>query len=249
MKQQKNKRRLLAVLACMTLCAGLSVGCGRKKQQETKTEEITAAEAENKAPEIDLPTEPVTEQPTAPMTEQPTAPVTEQPTAPDLNTATGSLPASIPSEFTFSSGAGGWGTFLTLNPDGSFQGSYHDSEMGDSGEGYPNGSVYVCEFQGRFEAITQINETTYSMTLTELTTKTENGKEWIEDEIRYIASEPYGLEAGRTFLLYTPETPVDGLSEEFLSWWPGRYALEGEVPAALDCYGILNQEMGYGFFS
>ena len=47
-------------------------------------------------------------------------------------------------EFFFRSGAGAWRTIITLNRDGTFTGSYLDSEMGESGEGYPHGSAYTC---------------------------------------------------------------------------------------------------------
>ena len=58
------------------------------------------------------------------------------------------LPGVFPCDFVFSSGAGAWGTFLTLDADGSFTGGYNDSDMGDTGEGYPHGKNYYCEFQG-----------------------------------------------------------------------------------------------------
>ena len=41
----------------------------------------------------------------------------------------------------FSSGAGGWGEEFVIERDGYFKGSFHDSDMGDTGEGYPNGTV------------------------------------------------------------------------------------------------------------
>ena len=59
---------------------------------------------------------------------------------------------------------------------------------------------------------------------------------------------PYGMEDGETFVLYLPDTPTDGLDEDFLSWWPGCYAPEG-APETLETYGLLNAKMGYGFFS
>ena len=37
--------------------------------------------------------------------------------------------------FYFSSGAGAWGTEMDISADGSFTGNFHDSEMGDTGEG------------------------------------------------------------------------------------------------------------------
>ena len=53
------------------------------------------------------------------------------------------LPEDFPRGFIFASGAGAWGSSLSLWPDGTFTGSYHDSEMGENGEDYPNGTVYM----------------------------------------------------------------------------------------------------------
>lgn len=153
-----------------------------------------------------------------------------------------------PLEFSFSSGAGAWGTSLTLEEDGSFYGSYHDSDMGDSGQGYPNGTVYDCVFAGSFGNIRQVNGYTYSLDLEDLHCEKEDGTVWIENGIRYIASSPLGLEDGTQFYLYTPQTPVAGLPENFLSWWPARFSL-GVVPKTLSCYGLHNLKMDYGFFT
>ena len=154
-----------------------------------------------------------------------------------------------PVSFTYSSGAGAWGTFLNLEADGSFTGGYNDSDMGDSGEGYPHGKHYYCEFQGKFGDFQKIDENTISMTLKELTFEPEAGSEEIRDEILYVGAEPLGLDGGTEFIFYLPETSLSGLSEEFLSWWPERYEWDGESERSLNCYGILNQETGAGFFS
>ena len=155
----------------------------------------------------------------------------------------------LPLEFVYSSGAGAWESIITLNPDGSFIGTYQDSEMGSSGEGYSNGTVYTCKFSGKFEEIKQVNDYTYTMTLAEVTTEKKEGEEWIEDQILYIAAAPYGLENGKEFLLYTPETPIKELSEEFLNWWPKRYLQEEQALEKLSCYGIYNKETEIGFFT
>lgn len=191
--------------------------------------------------------EQVTQTPVVPVQE--TAPqVTESPATPQPTENTEvQLPDVLPMDFSFSSGAGAWETVLTVNQDGSFVGSYHDSEMGDTGADYPNGTVYVCEFSGRFDSVEQVDDTTYSMKLSEITTTDDAGIEWIEDGVRYISAEPYGMEGGEEFLFYLPQTPVAGLSEQFLSWWPGRY--EDPQPDTLSYYGILNVTTGYGFFS
>lgn len=89
--------------------------------------------------------------------------------------------------------------------------------MGDIGAENPNGSAYVCDFSGKFENIEKANDYSYKMTLADITTEKAIGEEWIEDGIRYIASEPYGLEKGTDFIFYLPDTPIDSLPENFLS--------------------------------
>ncbi len=158
----------------------------------------------------------------------------------------GGLADSLPIDLEFSSGAGAWGTGLTLAADGSFSGEYHDSDMGDSGDDYPDGTVYLCNFSGKFTDIKQLDDHSYSLTLEELSSDYEQGKEWVEDGVRYVSSEPYGVEQGKDFILYLPDTPTDGLNEEFLSWWPGQF--QEDLSDMLDFYGLSNVDMGYGFF-
>lgn len=159
------------------------------------------------------------------------------------------LPEEIPTQFVFASGAGAWSTILNLNQDGSFEGFYHDSEMGSNADEYPKGTVYMCNFSGKFDNIVKVNEYMYSMTLDEITTEHEKGEEWIKDEIRYIASNPYGIHDGEEFILYLPETPVSELPENFLNWCPFRKGIQKEpLPDTLSCYGLLNVNTNDGFF-
>ena len=68
----------------------------------------------------------------------------------------------IPEEgvhFTFSSGAGAWSTDLTLFPDGTFSGKFHDRDMD---------ITYLCQFQGAFSMLTPLDSRTWSLTLTDL---------------------------------------------------------------------------------
>ena len=160
------------------------------------------------------------------------------------------LPDVFPLEFVFSSGAGAWRTAIVLNQDGSFNGAYLDSDMGDRGNDYPNGTNYICDFSGQFDYISQIDSHTYSMTLSEITAQKENGEEWIEDGILNKYSEPYGMEDGTEYLLYTPDTKIAEVPEEFLKWYPGWNFVDedGNHSDTLSCYGIYNIKMGYGFF-
>ena len=153
-----------------------------------------------------------------------------------------------PLEFLFASGAGGWGTTLTLYPDGSFEGEYVDGEAIWAAE-YPKGTSYICDFSGRFGDMTPIGNHAYSMRLEELTYETEVDRVWIEDQVRYIGSEAYGIAGGEEFILYLPDTPAEGLNEEFLTWWPDYYLWGKGSVKTLASYGLYNVNTGEGFFT
>ena len=144
----------------------------------------------------------------------------------------------LPSEFIFSSGAGGWGTEITLNDDGTFIGQYHDSDMGDSGSGYSNGTVYICDFSGKFTIPKKINEYIYSMNLELLETEGSSGTVYYENDIRYIVSDPYGFDNADEFLIYLPGCPLEKTSEEFLSWSFINTQIRNTIPTGV--YGIYN---------
>ncbi|SNU06729.1 zinc-ribbon domain-containing protein [Lachnospiraceae bacterium] len=158
-----------------------------------------------------------------------------------------SLPVDESIQFLFASGAGGWGTFVSIDKDGNFSGGYSDSDMGDTGDDYPNGTIYVSTFTGKFKNIKQIDEYTYEMELESY--KTDKSPETVEinDGIRYVYSEPYGISGGETFYMYLPGKPISELSEEFLSW---SYGIIGKIEndKELKTYGLYNEEMGEGFF-
>jgi len=181
------------------------------------------------------------------------APTTEatETTAPTETTAaveSGLLPVGEGGRaFFFASGTGAWRTELTLHADGSFAGQFTDTNMGENTEDHPEGTVYISDFLGAFRNITQLNDHTYSMTLWYVQTLELPGEEWIQNGVRYVASEPYGIAEGTEFILYLPETPLAGLSQDFLTWWPYRF--EDEARTALGCYGLENKKDGYGFFS
>ena len=146
--------------------------------------------------------------------------------------------------FNFSSGAGAWGTGLEINEDGSFTGSYHDSNMGDTGPGYPNGSVAVCNFSGRFTQLKKVNEYTYSMRLEELKYENPAGIEEIIDGVKFIYSGAYGLEGGTEFLVYLPGAPVSELPADFVMWVQFDISGASELPSC----GLYNVAEQNGFF-
>lgn len=156
-------------------------------------------------------------------------------------TALAELP-EIP-QLIFASGAGGWDTSLTLQSDGSFTGSYGDSEMGSRADEYPDGTYYICNFKGRFANIQMKDDNIWTMELAELTTEREADSTWIQEGIRYIAVDAYGVVGGEDFILYGPGTPLEQLTEECISWLPDRNITE------LDGWGLYNRNTGECFFT
>lgn len=152
--------------------------------------------------------------------------------------------------FWFSSGVGGWGTELSIAEDGSFEGVYIDTDMGDMGEGYPNGTRYSCVFSGKFTKPVKVNEYTYSMEIENMEYENEPNTEEIgsEEGFRYCYSDAYGLTDGKEFLIYLPGSPVDELPEEYISWV--NHSMYGEEDKTkLPFYGIYNVEAQCGFSS
>lgn len=238
-KMNEKIRRIITTLTCTALAAAMFTGC---------TAPVNTAEPEV-TPDIIA-----TAEPTAALAE--TAPSQTMPAetqSAETDNAAAALPiGDDPLNMLFASGAGAWGTELTLNADGTFTGEYHDSEMIENSEKYPKGTVYYCKFSGKFANVTKIDDHSYAMTLEELTKDESMGAEWIEDEVRFVLSDAHGMENGTDFVFYMPDTALDGLNSEFLSWWPDYYKLSGEageIPTTLGRFALMNGTEHFGFFT
>ena len=148
--------------------------------------------------------------------------------------------------FEFSSGVGAWGTELIMGADGAFTGNYHDGEMGEAGEGYPNGTVYGCLFHGQLSEPVQVSETAWTA---KIAVEPDEGQvpETVEDGVRYVTSAPYGLDQAETVTVFLPGTPVEGLPEELLFWTHLQETDPGA--AALPFFVIWSEADGAGFIS
>lgn len=149
-------------------------------------------------------------------------------------------------EFTFSSGAGGWATILSIHADGTFSGEYFDGEMGLTGEGYPNGTMYQSRFHGTFTQPVKVNDFTYSMQIQEVSYEKEPGTEEIVDGTLFCYGEAYGLTGAEEFLLYIPGSPLAELPEGYKSWVGYPDILETEE-TELPFFGIYNEAEECGF--
>ena len=174
-------------------------------------------------------------------------PVTEVPVTEEAEVSGFSYADLKNLQFIYSSGAGAWATYLTINEDGTFSGEYHDSEMGSIGEGYPNGSCYLSVFQGAFSKPVKVNEYTYSVQVEKITYDQKPGTEEIIDEILYIYSEAAGLANSENIYIYLPDAPYETLPEGYKSWaWMARE--DADAPK-LSFYGLYNEKDESGFVS
>ncbi len=148
-------------------------------------------------------------------------------------------------QFEFSSGAGGWSEAFTIEKDGYFTGNYHDSDMGDTGEGYSQGTFYSSAYSGHFTELTKINEYTYQMKLADISYKEKESKEEIIDNTRYIYTESYCLGGTDTFTIYLPGTPLSEISQEAYSW----LSMMNESDQELTMMAIVDETNGYGIYS
>ena len=119
-------------------------------------------------------------------------------------------------EWNFSSGVGGWFTEIHIRADGSFSGSFHDSEMGECADEYPDGTVYFCSFSGQMSPAEQISENTWKIRVEKL--EKEQGTDEIADGIHFVPADVYGISEGNEMVLYRPGTPVSVLTEEMQLW-------------------------------
>jgi hypothetical protein len=160
-------------------------------------------------------------------------------------------PADIPGmpiSFTFNYGNNSWRTILSLNADGTFSGHEITFYM-ETGDGYPNGTISVSDFDGKFTEVRKINEYEYAMKVDFLnfsaTTEESitNGIITLPVLLSFIP----GLTNGDEFRLYLPGRPTADMPEDYISWVGS--ILEGwrSTPATLPFYGLCNME-DEGFF-
>lgn len=218
--------------AALALCLLLLAGCGKQGTQFSAAVITTGGGDAEKPPAEDT-----------------AAPETEEPAAPESAAETENLFETMPRTYLFCSGAGGWSTELYLEPDGSFSGEYHDSDMGVADTAaFPNGTMYICNFTGKFTQPEKVDEYTYAMRLESLELEhPDDETEEITGGVRYIYSGPCGLEGAEELRVYLPGTPVEGLPEEVLWAARGPYNWEPTEAGTLGLYIIYNVTSEHGF--
>ena len=118
----------------------------------------------------------------------------------------------------FRSGAGAWSTVLILQPDGSFTGEYGDSDMGDTGAKYPNGTHYYCRFFGQLKPEGSLDGQTLKVSVASLQWEDVPDTVRYVDGVREIARLPYGLSLGDRMMLCLTGVREEQLTENMRTW-------------------------------
>ena len=167
----------------------------------------------------------------------------QAPQAEKTKTSTPAQPAAQPTildtlvgkNFVFSSGTGGWSTTLSIGPNSTFSGVYHDSDMGVTGPGYPGGTVSYSKFSGQFKEVHQLNPNLYEMYIENLQYEKPVGSSEIKENRKYEYSEAYGISKNHRMAIYLPGTPISSMPEELRLY---SYGLIPEDSQTLPVYVI-----------
>lgn len=136
-------------------------------------------------------------------------------------------------EFWFYSGAGAWRTIVTINADGSYSGSYVDSDISIR---------YECNFSGNFSSMTKTGPYEYTMQCETLEMEQIPGTQKLFEGRLVEYSNPYGFDEAQEFKIYLPGKKSTELLPGFVSWSNGN-AVKGN----LKCYGLYNVSGKQGF--
>ena len=134
--------------------------------------------------------------------------------------------ALMAGSYVFSSGAGGWETEVDVAEDGTFSGQYTYFAAGDCDTDYPDGTVHICNFKGKFTDMQQVDAYSYSMRLDYLEAEGREGELYFEDNMRYIYSTPYGFEGADKFMFYLPGMRMSSLPVGFVDWCRAFFNVE-----------------------
>ena len=150
-------------------------------------------------------------------------------------------------DYTFASGAGGWATYLVIDENGRFEGSYHDSEMGASGDDY-DATVYVSNFSGQLSDVKKISDLEYTAYVESIEYQDTVGDQVIKDRVLYVYTDIYGIDYGRTLHFYMKGSDTEDINEHLIEWIAMPLAWGSDVPKTLPFNAFYNEEDDAGFF-
>ena len=143
---------------------------------------------------------------------------------------------------------GDYPTWFYVSSNGSFTGGYKDLNLENTGEEYPDGTIDLCNFDGKFAEPKKINAYTYSLEVSTMTYEEHIGSHIKKDDLYYYYVPPMGLYDLEELVLYTPGAPLRELPVAFLES-VGYQALSLEKDATLPFYAIYNVKEEKGFLN
>ena len=175
--------------------------------------------------------------------------------ADDASTSGNDIDADVTAEFfkaaagdyTFASGAGGWATYLVIDENGRFEGSYHDSEMGASGDDY-DATMYVSNFSGQLSDVKKISDLKYTAYVESIEYQDSIGDQEIKDRVLYVYTGAYGIDYGKTLHFYMKGSDTEDINEHLVEWLAMPLAWGSDVPKTLPFNAFYNEEDDAGFF-
>ncbi len=108
-------------------------------------------------------------------------------------------------------------TTLTMGKGGSFSGQYMRHRAGETGADYAKGTIYLCNFTGRFVNAVDKGGNIYSLDIIDLKLSTAAGNTVYKDGYRYIAVDAYGLDGTSTMELYMSGAYTSAMPECMLN--------------------------------
>lgn len=154
----------------------------------------------------------------------------------------------VKGKYIFSVGAGAWSTIMTVNADGSFSADYHDSDLGVTGDGYPNGSRAIASGTGKFTYTKRNNDGSFSITCDTKAFHQDGtiGDVTIKNGVRIETVDGiYGLTPCGTFTVYPTGYATSTLSDDVKSWMYGTVG--NPLPSTLAGPLIVNDSGTFAF--
>lgn len=245
------------VIALLATSLGLA-SCHQTKKTESKTTTSSkvikkkstsqSKDKKKKTKTSSSTTESITKQTstTKEQTTQSKTTTSQAPQAEKTKTSTPAQPTILDSlvgkNFSFSSGTGGWGSSLSIGPNGTFSGNYHNSDMGSTGPGYPGGTISESKVSGQFTRPHQVSSTLYEVDMENLQYEKPVGSSEIKENRKYEYSEAYGISKNHRMAIYLPGTPISSMPEELRLY---SYGLIPEDSQTLPVYVIQGDMEGF----
>lgn len=154
----------------------------------------------------------------------------------------------VQGKYIFSVGAGAWSTIMTVNADGTFSADYHDSDLGVTGDGYPDGSRSIASGTGKFNYSKRNDDGSFSMTCDQKAFHQNGtvGDVTIKDGVRVETVDGiYGLTPCGTFTVYPTGYATSALSDDVKSWMYGTVG--NPLPSTLAGPLIVNDSGTFAF--